>query len=79
MDTWDGHNRHEADLEYKYKLYFNLLHTKMKEYNILPKNTYNIDEKGFYDWNTQRSKRIFSKLMWERKKIRATLRMAYAS
>ena len=66
-------NRHEADSEYKYKLYFDLLHTKMKEYDILPENTYNMDEKGFMIGNTQRSKRIFSKVMWERKEIKATL------
>jgi hypothetical protein len=56
-------NRYEANLEYKYKLYFDLLYTKIKEYDILPKNTYNIDAKGFMIRNTQRSKRIFSKLM----------------
>jgi hypothetical protein len=56
-------NRHEADSEYKYRLYFELLHAKTQEYNILPGNTYNMDEKGFMIGTTGRSKRIFSKLI----------------
>jgi hypothetical protein len=39
-------NRYEADSEWKYKRYFNLLHSTIDKYNILPKNTYNMDEKG---------------------------------
>ena len=30
-----------------YSLYFKLLGREITEYNILPKNIYNIDEKGF--------------------------------
>jgi hypothetical protein len=32
-----------------------------------------MDEKGFMIGTTGRSKRIFSKIMWERKEIRSTL------
>jgi hypothetical protein len=39
------------------------LHAKTQEYNILPGNTYNMDEKGFMIGTTGRSKRIFSKLI----------------
>lgn len=54
-------NRHQADSGYKYKLYFDLLHLKMQEYNIQPRDTYNMDEKDFFVGRTIRSKRIFSK------------------
>jgi hypothetical protein len=40
-------NRHEADSEHKYSLYFDLLEWKISEYSVLPENTYNMDEKGF--------------------------------
>jgi hypothetical protein len=53
--------RHQADLEAKYKLYFDLLHGKTEEYEVLPENTYNMDEKGFMIRVTGRSKRIFSR------------------
>jgi hypothetical protein len=38
---------HKADFHLKYKLYFDLLYSKMKEYNVLPENLYNMNEKGF--------------------------------
>jgi AraC-like DNA-binding protein len=65
--------RHNADSHLKYKLYFELLHRKMKEYNIQEQNTYNMDEKGFMIGVTGRSKRVFSKRQWERKEVRNTL------
>jgi hypothetical protein len=40
-------NRHKADSYEKYKLYFNLLHSKMQEYEVEAENVYNMDEKGF--------------------------------
>jgi hypothetical protein len=65
--------RHKADSWYKYMKYFELLHAKMKEYHILPDNTYNMDEKGFMIGATGRSKRVFTKGQWERKEVRDTL------
>ena len=53
--------RHRANLEAKYKLYFDLLVDKVSQYNVLPSNTYNMDEKGFMIGVIGRSKRIFSK------------------
>jgi hypothetical protein len=38
------------------KLYFNLLYNKIKSYNVLPRNTYNIDKKGFIIGVVRRSK-----------------------
>jgi hypothetical protein len=60
--------RHQADSEAKYKLYFDLLYRKTEEYEVLPENTYNMDEKGFMIGVTGRSKRIFSRATWEMKK-----------
>ena len=56
--------RHKADSAKKYKLYFQLLHLKIKEHEVLPKNTYNIDEKGFIIRVIRRSKRVFNKVLF---------------
>jgi hypothetical protein len=36
----------------------------MQEYDVEPRNTYNMDEKGFFVGITTRSKRGFSKVIW---------------
>ena len=66
-------NRHQADSGDKYSLYFNHLSDKIKEYDIEPRHTYNMDEKGFLIGVIGRSKRVFSRRMWERKEVRASL------
>jgi hypothetical protein len=38
--------RYRADSERKYKLYFDLLHHKIIQYNVQPCNTYNMDERA---------------------------------
>ena len=43
-------NRHQADSEANYSLYFDLLESNIAEYDILPENTYSMDEKGLLDW-----------------------------
>ncbi|KAF1965984.1 hypothetical protein BU23DRAFT_488021, partial [Bimuria novae-zelandiae CBS 107.79] len=53
-------NRYKANSKTKYEAYFNLLHLKIEEYNILSCNTYNIDKKGFLISVIGRSKRVFS-------------------
>lgn len=60
---------HNADSESKYKLYFELLQVRIVEYNILPYNTYNMDEKGFLIGITGRSKWVFSRHTWERNEV----------
>jgi hypothetical protein len=40
----------------------------MEEYNVLPGNTYNMDEKGFMIGQTGRSKRVFSRETWEKRR-----------
>jgi hypothetical protein len=66
-------NRHKADSRDKYRLYFQLLHGKIDQYQIDPRHTYNMDEKGFLIGIVGRSKRIFSRRMWEKKEVRASL------
>jgi hypothetical protein len=65
--------RHLADSEVRYQYYFDHLHSKIKEYNLEAKNLYNMDEKGFLMGLTGRSKRVFSKRMWTKKEVRASL------
>jgi hypothetical protein len=36
---------HAADSHFKYKLYSDLLHSKMEEHSVLPHNTYNMDKR----------------------------------
>jgi hypothetical protein len=55
--------RHRADSEAKYNLYFDLLYRKITQYNVEPRHSYNMDEKGFLIGVTGRSKRIFSKAL----------------
>ncbi|KAF1966400.1 hypothetical protein BU23DRAFT_560210, partial [Bimuria novae-zelandiae CBS 107.79] len=65
--------RYYANSYLKYRLYFDLLHEKMAQYNIQACNTYNMDEKGFLIGILGRSKRIFNREMWERKEVTAAL------
>jgi hypothetical protein len=55
------HNRHQAGSYKKYDLYLQLQHAKMQEDDVEPRNTYNIDEKGFFIGITTCLKRVFSK------------------
>ena len=66
-------NRHQADSEHKYSLYFDLLESKISEYSVLPENTYNMDEKGFMLGQTGKSKRVFSRALWETKQVTDSL------
>jgi hypothetical protein len=63
--------RHQADSELKYGLYFELLRDKLGLYNIEPCNIYNMDEKGFLLGILTRSKRLFSRRLYEERKIKA--------
>jgi hypothetical protein len=47
-------NRHNADLEAKHRLYFELLHAKIAKYGVEPQHTYNMDKKGFLSCATTR-------------------------
>ncbi|KAI1676492.1 DDE-1 domain containing protein [Pyrenophora tritici-repentis] len=41
-----------------------MLHSKMQEYDVDVRNTYNMDEKGFFVGVTAGLKRVFTKLVW---------------
>jgi hypothetical protein len=64
-------SRHQADSQSKYSLYFELLRSKLSQYDIEPCNTYNMDEKGFMLGVLTRSKRVFSRRLYEEGKIKA--------
>ena len=66
-------SRHLADSGAKYSKYFELLHQKMTDYDILPENTYNMDEKGFMIGVTGKSKRVFDKLLYGQKQFKQSL------
>jgi hypothetical protein len=63
--------RHKADSLSKYTLYFSLLHDKMSKYDVEARNIYNMDEKGFLLGILTRSKRVFSRRLYEEGKIKA--------
>ena len=54
-------NRHEADSVASFERYFSVVGKKVEEYNILPENTYNMDEKGFLLGRITKAKRVFPK------------------
>ena len=66
-------NRHNADSYQKYELYFNLLQRKITEYEVDSCHTYNMDEKGFMIGITTRTKHVFSRRMWEKGEVKASL------
>jgi hypothetical protein len=66
-------NRHKANSEYSYRLYFKLLHEEIREYDVDVGNIYNMDEKGFIIRVTSRTKRVFLKQLWQQKKVTALL------
>jgi hypothetical protein len=60
-------NCHKADSEAKCSLSFNLLHSKMKDYDLLPEHIFNMNEKGFMISVTGQSKRVFDKKVYKSK------------
>jgi hypothetical protein len=66
MDT----NRHNADSSERYRLYFDLLHGKVTEFDVLPENTYNMDEKGFMIGVLGKTKRVFDKVLHKEKRFK---------
>ncbi len=66
-------SRHDADSRERYESYFALLHSKMRDYDVDERDTYNMDEKGFFTGITTRSKRVFSKAVWQSKERTAAI------
>jgi hypothetical protein len=71
-------DRHQADSwhkhKHKHKRYFDFWHAKMEQYLIEPRHMYNMDEKGLMLGITNRSKRVFTRRMWEKGELRSVLR-----
>ena len=65
--------RHNAESYNKYKEYFDILQLKITQYDVLPENTYNMDEKGFMIGVINKSKRVFSKSSYQQKHNRQPL------
>jgi hypothetical protein len=61
-------NRHHADTEATYCEYFELLHAKIQKFDVDAQDIYNMDEKGFAVGLTSKTKRVFSKVLYEEKK-----------
>ena len=66
-------NRHQADTEDSYHQYFELLQAKIREYDVEPRHIYNMDEKGFLVGCTSKTKRVFSKQLFQQKRKTAGL------
>jgi hypothetical protein len=66
-------NCHQADSGAKYSLYFDLMRDKITHYGIELRHIYEMDEKGFLIGITGRSKRVFSRKMWDRKEVRVAI------
>jgi hypothetical protein len=64
-------SRYQADSLLKYSLYFELLRSKLSQYNIEPRNMYNMDKKGFMLGVLTRLKRVFSRRLYKEGKIKA--------
>jgi hypothetical protein len=61
-------NRHHADTKATYRDYFELLHAKIQKFDVDARDIYNMDEKGFAVGLTSKTKRVFSKVLYEEKK-----------
>jgi hypothetical protein len=65
--------RQAADSHFKYKLYFDLLHSKMEEHSVQPHNTCNMDKKGFMIGVIRCSKRTFTWARWKKREVTMVL------
>jgi hypothetical protein len=54
-------------------VFYDVLAKKIKEYDILPQNTYNMDEKGFMIRVSTKQHRIFSKQAFKSGQILANI------
>jgi hypothetical protein len=61
--------RKRADSVQYYRAYFGMMERKIKQYNVLPENVYNMDEKGFLIGYLKKSRRVYSKSAWEGGKV----------
>jgi hypothetical protein len=61
--------RHKTNSRVSYEYYFNILSARIKKYDILPENVYNMDEKGFLISRLQKTQRVFTKDLYKQGKL----------
>jgi hypothetical protein len=57
--------RHKADSKSSYEAYFTIIGQKVEEYRISADNIYNMDEKGFLVGKLQKTRRVFTRELYE--------------
>jgi len=62
-------SRHKAESVSAFMQYFEVVSKKIEQYGIQPKNMYNMDEKGFLIGYLTKSKRVFTKALFESGKL----------
>jgi hypothetical protein len=62
-------SRHKAESVSAFKQYFDVVSSKIEQYGIQPQNMYNMDEKGFLIGYLTKSKRVFTKALFESGKL----------
>jgi hypothetical protein len=63
-------NHHNADNGERHRLYFGLLAKKVKEFEVLPRDTYNMDEKVFMIGVIGKTKRVFDKVLHKERRYK---------
>lgn len=58
-------SRYKAESVSAFKQYFDVVSSKIDQYGIQPQNMYNIDGKGFLICYLTKSKRVFTKTLFE--------------
>ncbi|KAF1837645.1 hypothetical protein BDW02DRAFT_490954 [Decorospora gaudefroyi] len=66
-------DRQQANTKEAYRLYFDILNSKIKLYKIKARHSYNMDKKGFFVGKTTKRKRVFSQQMYEAKLVKEAL------
>jgi hypothetical protein len=71
-DTMDR-DRHQAGSGHRYKAFFEEIYDQMTRHDIQLEHSYNMDEKGFLLGNIGKSKRVFSKALWEQGGVKTNM------
>ena len=61
--------RHKADSRASYEHYFDMVGARIREYDMLPANTYKMDKKGFLVGRLQKTQRVFTRDLYEQGKL----------
>ena len=68
-----NYQQKQADLAFKYTLYFKFLAQKIEEYSIQPEFLYNMDKKGFMIRVTTKAKRVFFQYQYKERGLKQQL------